>query len=366
MRIVAHHGARLWGGAERAVVRLLAGLQARSHEVLLLYNDEVVGEGARAAGVGAERLPLGGDVALPHAVRLARELERRAPDVLLISFFKKAWLGALAGRLAGVPRVVLRTALSSDVARGLKYRVALRWIDAVVLNSPSMAGPFLASAPAYPPTRVRVIPGAVPVPAISRGGPAVRRETGVPAGAALVGTVARLDRQKRLDRFLDAVAELPPEVHALVAGEGPEGGALRARARALGVEGRVHFLGHREDVGDVLDAMDLFVLCSDREGLSNAMMEALASGVPVVSTPVSGAALALAPLPDGSVPGALVGFDPSELAAALRRLLDDPAARQKASQAACRRARESFGFERLLDDWESVLAGDAGEGGGTP
>jgi glycosyltransferase involved in cell wall biosynthesis len=359
VRIVAHHGARLWGGAERAVVRLLAGLQGRGHEVLLLYNDELVGEGARSAGLAAERLPLGGDIALPHAVRLARALRRRAPDVLLISFFKKAWLGGLAGRLAGVPRVVLRTALSTDLARGVKYRIALRWIDAVVLNSPSMRAPFLATAPAYPPERVRVVPGAVPTPDRARGGPAVREELGITPVAPLVGAIARLDRQKRLDRLLEAMTGLEPHVHALVAGEGPEGEALSRLARELGLEKRVHFLGLREDVGDLLDAIDVFVLCSDREGLSNAMLEALALGVPVVATRVSGAGEALAPFPDGPAPGELVGFDASELAGALRRLLEDPERRRIASQAALRRSRESFDFERLLDDWEAVLAGEA-------
>lgn len=357
MRIVAHHGARIFGGAERAVVRLLAGLQARGHEVLLLYNDEVVAEGARAHGVLVERRPLGGDIALSDALSLASRLRRHAPDALLITLFKKAWLGALAGRLARVPRVVLRTSLSTDVARNVKYRIALRWTDAVVLNSLAMRPAFVASAPRFPQDRVLVIPGAAPPLPKERGAGTVRLEAAIPAGARVVGCVARLDRQKRLDRFLEALAALPPDVHALVAGDGPEREPLAALARRLGVSDRAHFLGHREDVGDVLDALDVFVLCSDREGLSNAMIEALGVGVPVVSTRVSGAAEALAPLEDGTVPGELVGFDAAEVAAAVGRLLADQDLRHRAGAAAARRARERFGMERLLNDWEAVLAG---------
>jgi|GEM_PF-5085594 len=104
MFIVAHNGARIWGGAERALTQLLAGLQRRGHRVLLLCNDPVVAGPARALGVSAEILPLGGDVAVHHAVRLARRLAEMRPDALLVGLFKKVWLAGLAGRLAGVPR----------------------------------------------------------------------------------------------------------------------------------------------------------------------------------------------------------------------------------------------------------------------
>ena len=111
-----------------------------------------------------------------------------------------------------------------------------------------------------------------------------------------MGTVAR--GQKRLDLLLGAVARLEG-VRCLLAGAGPEEAVLRRGARTLGIAEHVVFLGHRESVGDVLDALDVFGVTSRTEGMSNAMLEALAAGVPVVSTPVSGAADALEPLGDG-------------------------------------------------------------------
>ncbi len=179
----------------------------------------------------------------------------------------------------------------------------------------------------------------------------MRRELGIPDGAPVVGSVSRLARQKRFDRLLRAVAALGPEVHLLLAGEGEEEGAIRALAAELGLQGRVHLPGFRTDVGDLLAAMDLFVVSSDREGMANAMLEAMMAGVPVVSTDVSGAREAL-----GGGAGVVVARDAGPLAGAVASLLADPAERRRLAEAGCRRAESRFGAERFLDEWEALLA----------
>ncbi|HEX5872621.1 MAG TPA: glycosyltransferase family 4 protein, partial [Longimicrobium sp.] len=161
MFIVAHNGARVWGGAERAVALLLAGLQQRGHRVMLLCNDGVVARPARALGLDAQILPLGGDVAVHHAVRLAARLRRLQPDVLLVGMFKKVWLAGLAGRMAGVPRIVARVGLQSDVPRNAKYRFAFRrLVDHVVVVAERLA-PAYEALPGYGSARVSVIPNGV-------------------------------------------------------------------------------------------------------------------------------------------------------------------------------------------------------------
>jgi len=357
MRIVAHNGAPLFGGAERATVRLLRGLRERGHDVLLLCNREVVREPAERAGVPAAIQRLGGDLVVPDAFRLARRLRAERPDVLLLSTFRKLWLGALAGRLAAVPRVVARIGLETDTPRTLKYRFVLRrWVDAVVLNAGAMREAFEADLPRGGPPVV-AIPTGIHPPAQPAEPGAVRSALGIPGDAPVVGTVARLADQKRLDRLLRVALLLPPTTHVVVAGDGPEAGALRALADELGLSARVHWLGHREDVPAVLEALDVFLVVSDREGLSNAMLEALWAGVPVVSTPVSGAREALEG-PDA--PGRVVGFDDGEIAAALTGILEDEVLRSRMAQAARRRAAERFDVERMLDAWEGLLGGEDG------
>jgi glycosyltransferase involved in cell wall biosynthesis len=356
MFVVAHNGARIWGGAERATARLLAGLQDRGHRVLLYCNRPVVAEGASALGVPTGILPLGGDVALPHALRFADRLRRDRPDALIVGTYKKLFLASLGARLAGVPWVVARVGLETDTPRSLKYRYALgRWVDRVVVNAERMRGAFL-SLPGYGAERVVVVHnGVAPVPSLPRED--ARAALALPPGARVVGAVARLDVQKRLDRLLSALAAVDGDVHCVLAGEGPERERLEALSKELGLGERVRFLGHREDVGAVLSALDLFVVSSDREGLSNSMLEAMAAGVPVLSTPVSGATDALAARRDEPAAGVvLTGFGEEELADALRARLADREALRRMGAAARERAREAFGFERMLERWERVLA----------
>ena len=103
----------------------------------------------------------------------------------------------------------------------------------------------------------------------------------------IVLTVARLDPQKGHRYLLAAATEVPEAVFALV-GEGGERAALENQARTLGVAERVRFLGHRDDVPELLAACDLFVLPSLYEGLPLSVLEAMAAAKPVVATAIDG------------------------------------------------------------------------------
>jgi glycosyltransferase involved in cell wall biosynthesis len=357
LTLVAHNGARGFGGAERYQARLLLQLQRRGHRVVLLCRDEAIAERARELGVPAEVGRLGGHASLHHAARLAAQLRRHRPDALLLGTFKKTWLGGLAGRLARVPRVVARIGLATDLpGRSAPYRIAFRrWIDRVIVNAAELSGPVRASLPGLPPERVVVIRNGVEAPPRGLPAGALRAELGIAPDAPLVGAVARLVAQKRLDLLLRAVARLDG-VRCVLAGDGPEREPLARLAAELGIAARVSFLGHREGVGDVLAALDLFVVTSHVEGMSNAMLEALAAGVPVVSTPVSGAAEALEPLPGGARPGAVVDASEPAIAARLAALLADRAALAAMGAAARERARERFAWADKLALWEKVLA----------
>jgi len=183
----------------------------------------------------------------------------------------------------------------------------------------------------------------------------LRQDLGIPANQFLIGTVARLAKQKRIDRLLEVTALLP-EVMCLIAGDGTRKEELEEKARSLDVEERVRFLGHRDDVGDVMAALDVFVMTSDTEGLSNAMLEAMSYALPIVSTDVSGAEDALVRDDHGAAAGLVTDFEPKSIASAIESLRKDPALRATMSRAARKRAITRFSQGQMLAAWEEVLA----------
>jgi len=115
----------------------------------------------------------------------------------------------------------------------------------------------------------------------------IRESLGIPQGICVLGTVARLDPVKNIGCVLRALQKLP-EVHYLIVGEGPEYRKLLALASGLGICARVHFLGARDDIPEVMRALDLFVLASRSEGCSNTLLEAMATELPIIATGVGG------------------------------------------------------------------------------
>lgn len=357
LRIAAHNGAPEWGGAEIAVSRLLAGLQTRGHDVRFYCARELVAERARAFGLETRPLHVGGDVALHHALRVRRALAEFEADVLLVGTFRKLLHLSLGARLARVP-VISRIGLSSDLPRNAKYRLIVhRWVDRVVVTSAEVGDAWRAEVPRLPADRIALIPKGLEAPPATQTRAQVRGELGIADDQIVVLALARLVDQKRLDRFVEALsdlAEVAPGVLGLIAGEGPLRPELEAHARVHSAP--VRFLGHVEEVGDLLAAADVLLITSDREAMANAMLEAMAAGVPVVSTPVAGAREALSGLEDGVAPGHVAaGFEVGDVRAALAPLVQDAPLRYTMGQAAALRAERRYGVEVMLDRWERLM-----------
>lgn len=360
LRIAAHNGARTYGGGEKWTILLLKGLQARGHTTHLYCNSPEVRDRARDEGVEASGAVLGGHLMLPQAWSFGSRLQAFGPDALLVATFKKVWLAGMAARRANVPTVVSRIGLDTDLpGKHWSYRMAFhRCIDAVLVNADGIRSAVVAGLPDYDPARVATVYDGIVLDSASVDRTEARTALGLPADAPVVGAVARLSAQKRLDRLLVAASRMPG-VHVALTGEGELDADLRALAAGLGIQDRVHFLGFRTDVARVLSALDVFAVTSDREGMANAMLEAMAAGVPVVSTPVSGAEEALLPDREGRAPGLIVEAEPDALAQAMTGILDVHAVRLAMGEEGRRRVRQRFSYQGMLDAWEAVLSGDS-------
>jgi glycosyltransferase involved in cell wall biosynthesis len=189
---------------------------------------------------------------------------------------------------------------------------------------------------------------------------AARQQLAIASDDVVIGTVGRLVPVKDQSMLLRAAAELKRRTRRfrlLLAGDGPLRDALQEQAHALGIQNEVSFLGERRDVEVVLAACDVFVLSSLSEGLSNTILEAMSTGLPVVATRVGGAD----ELVDDGRTGVLVPpAQPDALATALASLIDDPAARRTMGAAGRLKAEREFSIARMAADYEALYATVAG------
>ena len=297
-----------------------------------------------------------GDLDPVSLLRFARWLRRVRPDALVLTSWKRVTTATAAARLARVPWIVQRVGSTHAVSPGLRRTALRRGIDVLWVNARDLGEHMIRSVPGLAPDRVIVVPNGVLVRDVVPA--ALRSELGLSADARLVLGVGGLEPRKGFDLLLEAVALLPPDVHVAIAGEGRERGAREGMASRSGLVGRVHLLGQRNDVPALMRAADAFALASRVEGMPVVVLEAMAAGVPVVATAVSGTREQLAARGDRPAAGWVVPIgDASALAAALRAALDPGGDGARRGEEAGRRVREEFTPERLTDAVEALLSG---------
>jgi glycosyltransferase involved in cell wall biosynthesis len=363
------------GGPAIHVVLLSARLRGKGYETILVKGTEAGSEGdmldfARELDVHPVVVPqLGREIRWWDDVvtfwKLLALIRRERPDIVHTHTAKAGLLGRVAASLAGVPLVVhtfhghvfhgyfspARTNLFVAIERWLARRT-----HRLIAVSGRVREEVLARGVGRP-ERFHVVPVGLDLQRFADCDPQrgeLRAELGLPAGAPLVGIVARLVPIKRHEVFLTAAAAVAGRVPAcrfLVVGDGERRKPLEQIARELGIGNRVLFLGWRRDLDRIYADLDVAVLTSANEGSPVSLIEAMASGVPVVGPRVGG-------VPDVIDDGA-TGFVVSPgaagpVAAAVLRLLDDVELRRKMGAAARERALRLYGAERLVADIDAL------------
>jgi len=332
------------GGAERQLYLLLKHMDRAAFEpaVVSLGGPGPVGEAIRDLGVPVTELPRRGRLEVRRLAALHRIVRAFRPHILQTFMLADTLYGFAAGRLAGVPVLLTsrRTDRYTEFPRLLRKlnEVAWRWADAIICPSHRA----VSHVPARFAARHVVIPNGVEPLPVRRDRAAVRRSLGIAPDAFVVGTVGRLVPAKNHARFVEvagAVAARRPDAAFLLVGGGQLEADIRAMVRERGLDGRVVMTGERTDVGDLLGAMDVFLLTSDREGLCNAVMEAMLAGVPCVVTDVGGNPELVKDGESGMVrtPAA------PALAEAVLRLASNGSLRRSLGEAGRRRMEAEFG-----------------------
>lgn len=354
-RILITNDSRMWGGTEHYAVRMAAGLRRRSCPVRFLWGSEIVGERVRAEGIPGAPLHLRADGDLPGLLRLAGALRAHRADALLATRWREYLLGGLATRLARTPRMVISLGLKVVPRDDLKRRLIFRLAHRVIVNAEEIRAGLLQRS-WIDPDKVSVVHNGVDALRYRdlSGGAAFRAELGVPDGAPLLLNIAALTPQKDHGTLVRAAAALPPDVHTAIVGEGFLRPEVEAAIADAGLGDRVHLAGFRADIRPALAAADLFALSSYNEGMPWVLMEALAAGLPVVATDISGSRACV----EDGVNGRIVPpRDPAALAAACAELLGNAPLRAEMAAASRRMAAERFDESRMIDRTLDLILG---------
>lgn len=337
------------GGAENQVVTLASALGSDRYtiHVCCLRREGVQASALRARGVQVVAL----DMRLRYwpigAYRLYRLIERLKPQIVHTHLFEAGIWGGIVGTLAGV-HVIMTTEHGMFYWRKphhiLVGRLVNHLTDKRIAVSEEIRQCYIKNQGGAA-EKIITIPNAVDVERFSglTSRNQLRRQLGVNASSPLVGTVARLVSAKRLDCLLETarlVCETVPQARFLIIGDGPLRDELEDQALQLDLTPEyVRFLGSRQDVPDLLSALDIFVLSSEREGLPVALLEAMAASRPVVATQVGGIPQVIQ---DGHN-GLLVSpHDAAGLANAILTLIQDSALRESMAREAYRTVEGRF------------------------
>lgn len=383
------------GGPARHVTLLNAGLQARGHDTLLVYGSLDQGEAsldrlALETGIPlAHHAHLGRRVSATSDVRafiaLLRELFRWQPDVVHTHTAKAGALGRVAAVVYNATRRRSRRAIVIHTFHGHVFegyfsptmntliRMTERRLagisDRIITISGRQQRDIVERFRIAPAAKTLAVPLGLDLDelfALEPGAPSMREDIGATATDIVVGFAGRMVAVKDLPTLVRAfarAAEQVPHLHLALAGDGPERERVADLVRQLGIDARVHFLGWVDDLCRYQATIDLCVLSSLNEGTPVAAIEAMAAGLPVVSTSVGG----VPDVVEDGVSGLLVPVgNVTALADALVQLATSPARRAEMGQAGRLLAKARYSHVRLVDDIDRIYTAALTERRGRP
>jgi glycosyltransferase involved in cell wall biosynthesis len=350
------------GGTERQVINIALGLDSSRFELHLacIHRRGELLQEVEALDVPRPMFPirsLYGWNTLCEAVRLMRYIKSHAIQVVHSYGLYPNLFVIPAAKLAGAPVVIASIRDCGDILTPWQrwfQKLVCRFADCVLVNAESIRDTLVKQG--YSAGKIMVIRNGI---ATSRfddaaGAASVRAELGLPPTTRLVMVLSRLNHMKGVDYFLQAarmIADSFEDVRFLIVGDGAIKTQLQARADYLGLGSRVIFTGFRTDAPRLLSEVTLSVLPSLSEGLSNTLLESMASGVPVIATRVGGNP----EIVEEGVSGLLVApRDAVGLAKAMRLLLENPVLAGRIGQNGKAKIHEKFSMERSIRDVENL------------
>lgn len=338
------------GGAERALTQLVTRLDRRqwSPHVYCLSGHGELGETIESAGIPVTYLQASGRWDFGLIRRLTRALKRDQPQ-LLQSFLHHANIaGRFAAKRAGISKVICGIRVAEERSR---WRLRIdrwtqRYVTTNVCVSQSVAE-FSVKTGGIPAEKLIVIPNGVDVELFANASPIDWTTLDLPADSRVILVVGRLDEQKRPELALAACEPLFAEfadLHLVFAGVGPDRDSVLELAANCRRSDRVHLLGRRDDVPELMKGAKLLLHVSAWEGAPNVLLEAVASGLPVICRKNPGTEDALR----GGKWGTMIDSTrPKEFTQAVRAYLESPQSLTELARTAQQQISQEFTWEKM-------------------
>lgn len=341
-------GNHLYGGALQ-VLLLVEGLARRGIEnTLVVPMGSAVAEEALQRGLPVQAVPMSGEADVAFPFRFRRLLQEEGPDLVHLHSRRGAdTLGALTTKVARIPTVLSRRVDNPEAGwtLGAKYRL----FDAVITISEAIRRVLVEQG--VPRKKLHCVHSALDPAPFER--PCHResfqQEFGLRAGDPVVGMAAQFIPRKGYQTLLGAIPsilETHPAARFLLFGQGPQWGTVDRQVREKGLEASVLLPGFRRDLPHILPCLDLLVHPATMEGLGVILLQASASGVPIVASAVGGIPEAVAHGESGLL---VEPADPPGLAAAVTALLSDPGRARRMGAEGRRRVRDLFSVDRMVE-----------------
>jgi glycosyltransferase involved in cell wall biosynthesis len=349
-----------FGGAQKYVYELAVAAKAQGHTVIVACGG--TGEKKGAMGLLADKLSeadirvirinhfmrnMSIDADIMAFFEVRRLLREERPDVLHVTSSKAGGIGALAGRLCKVPRVIFTShGLTIDEVWRPRWQRTLIYISTWMTLFLSHASIMISKetfdrAQSMPIVgdRIHFIHNGVsPVDFLTKDDAQQQLQLHIPRGHILVGGIGELHKNKNWHIALQTLTTLPPTTHLAIIGSGEEYESLRLHVEKFNLQDRVHLLGYVPDAVQYLKAFDIFLLPSLKEGLPYVILEAGLAGLPVVASDLPG----IRDIIESGTHGLLVAPTPTMLGTVFSMLLRD--------EGMCRRLGSSL-QERVMDEF---------------
>lgn len=342
---------RVWRGGQAQLLTLIRGLRRRGHKVhLICYPDTLLQTRASESGIIVHPAAIRSETSFISLVRLIFIFRKIRPDVLLFNTPKAIVIGTLASILVPVgARIIFRRVnfpLGKSIFTRLKYTWGIHCIVAISKSIRLQLENCGISA-----SKIRIIYEGMDLSLYPK---RTQPNPRSPDDPLVVGTVAHLSREKGLHDLIEAASLIPDvkrKLRFVIVGDGDCFEELKETAEKKGLSDVFQFAGFHSDTSPFMKSFDIFALPSLSEGLSSAILEAMAASLPIVATNVGG----IPELVTDGENGLLVApADPTALARAIRHLADNPAESQLMGRRGRERMEAQYTLERKIAETEQL------------